>query len=104
MHLRSKKTFHSEFLAPLTDDEITYNFKWIQNGLYYGYPVCCIVLFVQNNTQRNFNTFSSRKHIDGVDGRGYIPCDVCHCKLAFGLSIHKLLRSRKHHKLFPNDT
>jgi hypothetical protein len=104
MYLRSKKTYHSEFLAPLTVNEITYNFKWIKNGLYYGYPVCCIVEFVQRNTKRKFNATPTRKHIDLLDGNGYIPCDACHCKLASGFSIHKLLRHRKHHQLFPNDT
>ena len=104
MHLRSNKTYHSSFITSLTDSEIAYNFKWIENGLYYGYPVCCIVSFVQNNARGNFDARSSRKRIDGVDGHGYIPCNACHCKLASGFSIHKLLINRKHLLLFPNDT
>ena len=104
MHLRSNKTYHSVFLSDLTDDELSLNFQWIKYGLYYGYPVCCIVLFVKNCAQRNFNAFSTRKRIDGVDGHGFIPCDACHRKLASGFSIHKLLINRKHHQLFPNDT
>jgi hypothetical protein len=103
MLLRSKKIYNSELFTPLTDSEIKTNYKWIKNGLYYGYPECCIVTFIQNFTQGNFKAFSSRKHLEGLDGHGFIPCIICHSKLASGLSIHKLLVNRKHHNLFPND-
>jgi hypothetical protein len=107
MYLRSKKIYISELFVPLTDFEIKTYYKWIKNGLYYGYPVCCIVSFIQNFTQGftqgNYKAFSSRKHIELLDGQGYIPCNVCNSKLASGLSIHKLLVNRKHHNLFPND-
>jgi hypothetical protein len=105
MRMRNGKTYYSELLSPLTDDEMSNNFKWIKYGLYFGYPVCCIVAFVQrfNNTSTTRKKINTRKYIDGVDGHGYVPCDACHCKLVSGLSIHKLLVNRKHRNLFPND-
>jgi hypothetical protein len=104
MHLRSNNIYYCDLLAPLTINEIKYNYTWVQYGLYYGYPACCIVFFIQNRTQcRRDNTLPFRKYISILDGKGYIPCDACHCKLASGLSIHTLLVNRKHCDLFPND-
>ena len=104
MILRSKKTYNSDFYGVLTKDEIKNNLKWINNGIYYGYPMCCIVFFIKNFSTGKLNgIYNARKPIKPIHQMGYIPCDVCYCKLDSGLNIHKLLVNRKCHATFPGE-
>jgi hypothetical protein len=69
---------------------------WYQNGLLFGYPVCCIEHFVQNG-----------KHEEGPwIGTGYIACPKCapEARKDFRKFVaENITPNRKFHKPFPHD-
>jgi len=104
MILRSKKIYKVDFIGCLTEDEIKLNASWINYGLHYGYPMCCIAHFVKGAFQPGWvDSLKYRKYIKEIDRKGYVPCHACYCKLVSGVSIHKLLSNRKSLYAFPND-
>jgi len=101
MILRNKKTYNNDCIKPLTINDFKNNTSYINNGLYYGYPLCCVSFFIHNCIDgRSREIVSSRTYNEQLDGSGFIPCDLCHSKIVGGLDINKFLESRKHYKLF----
>jgi hypothetical protein len=66
--LREVKLSYYSFLRKLKD---------IVNGLWTGYPPCCIAFFVRHDDgfRNTANLYNKRKHFSG--GVGYIRCPAC---------------------------
>lgn len=66
---------------------------WLEKGIYYGYPKCCIDSFMNRNkdviqTKVSFNT-------------GFIPCIDCSKKLKKPRDIDLIIKNRKCQTIFP---
>lgn len=62
----------------------------IRNGIWYGYPKCCIRSFINNEKRTIAQKLYSDNHV------GFVPCDSCANKLLTGeISIDDLLSKRK---------
>lgn len=46
---------------------------WISNGIYFGYPTCCIAEFI---TEVNSGAYKKRNRRK-FNGTGYVPCKAC---------------------------
>lgn len=51
--------------------------KWIMRGLYYGYPVCCIVNFCISRPMLVPDLTSRQEELHDVDRFGFCPCPEC---------------------------
>ncbi len=71
---------------------------WVINGLYLGYPECCIGEFVHEFLNYPNRTRPKRK----LCGTGYVPCEKCNKK-----SVKQLIKFIAAHRQsptpFPND-
>ena len=71
---------------------------WIITGLYYGYPICCIIDFCK----RGYKMTVEQKKFQ--NGNGFIPCPTCAKKLlSKQVTIKKLLKDRICQSPFPKD-
>lgn len=71
--------------------------KWIDNGLYYGYPKCCIDSFCKSNGKL------TKEQNDVHKNNGFIPCQKCSEKILAGeATLENLITNRVCKKVFPN--
>jgi hypothetical protein len=70
---------------------------WYQNGIRYGFPVCCVLHFLQMKLPHEKGPWT---------GTGYIPCPQCapHARADFRKFVAEhITPNRKFHKPFPHD-
>lgn len=103
MKLRSRNVYANEAEDIITKNDVKLNSKWRRNGIYYGYPSCCITFFINECPGHLNEILSARPYSKILVQQGYIPCNNCHRKIIAGDNIHKLLVNRIHHMAFPND-
>lgn len=79
--------------------------EWFRlNGVYYGYPKCCIDNFIAMsgiNFARSARTIEQNKvH----QNNGFIPCPVCAANIVAGKNnLQDLIKNRFCPEPFPND-
>lgn len=72
--------------------------KWVANGIYYGYPQCCIVNFCKNWGKLTDAQKSVHKN------SGFIPCPKCSRMILSGKKpLKSLLKNRISNHDFPNE-
>lgn len=71
---------------------------WIETGLYYGYPQCCIVNFCRRG-------FKLTKEQEAVHkNTGFTPCPKCSKKILNGeATLESLIANRVCRTKFPKD-
>lgn len=69
---------------------------WVINGIYYGFPQCCINEFVYN-CLKNIQIKKRKFH-----GTGYVPCSKCNKKSKKEILKH-ITAHRKCNTAFPKD-
>ncbi|WP_276978383.1 hypothetical protein [Flavobacterium filum] len=73
--------------------------QYAEQGLYYGYPICCIIDFIR----REYELTHEQQHFADT-GNGFIPCPDCSIKLLRNeLTIESLLSNRLCKQPFPKD-
>ena len=72
-----------------------------ETGLYFGYPECCVVAFV-NKKKKFIGPNKTQKKIGKK--RGFIPCMPC-CRLIMKghICIEDLIQNRECELSYPND-
>lgn len=72
---------------------------WVINGLYFGYPKCCIIHFC---TRKTWDLSVKQRAV--IDGNGFIPCERCSKKILKGdATIESLINNRENPKPYPHD-
>lgn len=87
----------------LTLPELKTEFKYyFDQGLYYGYPVCCIVDFITNMEKRAASAYQSpncytEPQLQIADMHtGFVPCPTCAKNVVDGkIKLQELLVNRK---------
>lgn len=75
---------------------------WIEQGLYYGYPDCCIMDFCKRASKVNEPTEAQGK---ASLGTGFIPCPSCTELVNAGqLTLQDLIKDRVCEAAFPFGT
>ena len=70
---------------------------WIQSGLYYGYPKCCIIAFCTNK-----EGVFTRDQLRAAGNKGFMPCpDHATQIIKRRITIESLIKNRIHDKPFP---
>jgi len=65
-------------------------------GKYYGYPKCCIDIFILEKKRTRI-----QRYIDRELGLGFIPCNSCVKKIVDGkIRIEELIKGRIFSKVF----
>ena len=62
---------------------------WIENGIYYGYPKCCIVDFCVRGYKMTKEQEQVHKNI------GFVPCPKCSKKIVDGKATLKSLIKKR---------
>lgn len=72
--------------------------QWVEYGIYYGYPKCCIINFCTRSLKLT-------KEQDAVHkNTGFTPCPECSKKILKGeATLESLLTDRICKKKFPKD-
>lgn len=73
--------------------------QYAEQGLYYGYPICCIIDFINREY-----TLTPEQQYFANTGNGFIPCLNCSIKLLKNkVTIESLLSNRLCKQPFPKD-
>ena len=100
-----KKIMKNKIISKSLKDILTEDNKhFIINGLYFGYPSCCIKSFIEGlSLLYSSNRFTYSQSLF-MDGSGFIPCHGCSVKMIKKDLIKKdLIKNRIHIEEYPND-
>lgn len=62
---------------------------WVENGLFFGYPKCCIIDFCE----RDFNMTIEQEQVH--QNTGFVPCPKCSKKIISGQeTLKSLIKNR----------
>jgi hypothetical protein len=69
--------------------------RWVEFGIYYGYPVCCIIDFCK----KGYKMTEEQKLVH--KNNGFVPCPECSKMILNGeATLRSLIKNRKCSKRF----
>jgi hypothetical protein len=89
------KTTHDQFVEEFKD------MPFVKEGIYFGYPPCCILEFVMFIIDYKKGIKTDNRGARKFHGTGYVPCAECNNKTEEELLSH-IEKHRKCELSFPN--